>query len=112
MPKAYPNNQPYGTKLTPEDTKNKSTAKKNELPRPYGGSAYPTEKKSAVKPGQSKPFHYNAAQDKKGGEEEKKPYPGTNTLPGQASKTPVKKYKPLKRLEGTAERGKVQHISV
>lgn len=97
LPKPYPNNP------------SKTSASSNPLPRPYNTAAFPgQEKKTAVKPGQSKPFNPQAAKKP----DEKKPYPGTNTLPGQASKTPVKKYKPLPTMSGTAEKGKMQHIAV
>jgi hypothetical protein len=36
---------------------------------------------------------------------EAKPYPGTNTLPGQGNKTPVKKYKPIPRMKAPVEAG-------
>lgn len=124
LPKPYPNNVPYSTKAKPSASLNnaKGTAenKAQNLPKPYGPQ-YPTEKKTAVKPGQPRPFtaptnnnnsNNNNANKSNNGNNEKKPYPGTNTLPGQASKTPVKKYKPLERMQGTAEKGKVQHITV
>ncbi|KAF2687642.1 hypothetical protein K458DRAFT_475583 [Lentithecium fluviatile CBS 122367] len=88
------------------------------LPKPYSpnntSSSYSNpfpggEKKSAVKPGQAKPFNTQTSSTKA-------PYPGTNTLPGQASKTPVKakstQYKAAPRMAAPAERGKVQHISI
>ncbi|KAF2653448.1 hypothetical protein K491DRAFT_680534 [Lophiostoma macrostomum CBS 122681] len=102
----------------------------NPLPKAYnpaGGSSYsntansssyanpyPTEKKTAVKPGQSKPFKAPGVGG--AGAEEEKPYPGTNTLPGQGGKTPVnarkQRYRPAERMKGTAEHGKVQHFTV
>ncbi|KAH7115328.1 hypothetical protein B0J11DRAFT_129502 [Dendryphion nanum] len=102
LPRPYPNTKPNTTTYA----KASST---NALPRPYNTPAFnDTGKKTAVKPGQSKPF--NAQQANK--VDEKKPYPGTNTLPGQGNNTPVKKYKPLPTMGGTAERGKVQHIAI
>lgn len=84
------------------------------LPKPYDSTSagssytnpYPTAKKTAVKPGQSKPF--SPQQESRG---EAKPYPGTNTLPGQGNKTPVKKYKPAPRLGSQVQPGqKMTHI--
>lgn len=87
------------------------------LPKPYNpassgssySSPYPTAKKTAVKPGQSKPFSPNPQQ----GKPEPKPYPGTNTLPGQGGKkTPVKRtYKPAPTLGSQVQPGqKMTHI--
>jgi hypothetical protein len=92
----------------------KSTASKS-LPKPYSAnnaSSYPTEKKTAVKPGQIKPFNPPAATAPK---EEKKPispYPGTNTLPGQGGRAPVKAkpYKPMQRMAAPVERGKATFV--
>ncbi|KAL1595309.1 hypothetical protein SLS60_010000 [Paraconiothyrium brasiliense] len=118
---------PYGKLASPSPTAN-SSAKRNKpkpfpgsnsslpkpypqsgpnLPKPYGNnSAFPSsEKKTAVRPGQSKPFQ--APKEDEG----KKPYPGTNTLPGQGSKTPVKKYKPAQRYEPPSQKGEVKHLS-
>lgn len=80
-------------------------SKSADLPKPYGSSnSYPsTGKKTAVKPGQSKPFVPPKEKD-----DGKKPYPGTNTLPGQASRTPVKKYKPAQRYEPPAKAGEAK----
>ena len=85
------------------------------LPKPYdsttAGSSYtnpyPTAKKTPVKPGQSKPF--TPPQENK---TEPKPYPGTNTLPGQGNKMPVKRtYKPAQRLGSQVQSGqKMTHI--
>ncbi|KAH6643851.1 hypothetical protein C7974DRAFT_382365 [Boeremia exigua] len=85
------------------------------LPKPFDSTSagssysnpYPAAKKTAVKPGQSKPFT-PPAQNKP----EPKPYPGTNTLPGQGSKTPVRRtYKPAQRLGSQVEPGqKMTHI--
>lgn len=86
------------------------------LPKPYDSTAaassytnpYPTAKKSAVKPGQSKPFTPPQANKSASAP---KPYPGTNTLPGQGSKTPVKKYKPAPTLGSQVQPGqKMTHI--
>lgn len=82
------------------------------LPKPYtpvGNLSYssPGEKKTPVKPGQPKPFSVKEASSSAA---EKKPYPGTNTLPGQGGKTPIKPKAPP-RMKAPAERGKVQHIS-
>ncbi|KAH7390627.1 hypothetical protein BKA66DRAFT_568567 [Pyrenochaeta sp. MPI-SDFR-AT-0127] len=84
----------------------------NNLPKPYGGNSFPSSgSKTAVKPGQPKPFVPPVSKKV----DEKKPYPGTNTLPGQSSKTPVKpvKAKPPPRLGPQIGEGqKMQHIAV
>lgn len=103
LPKPFPNNVPYSSTVS----NSKSTS---ALPKPYPNpSSSATEKKTAIKPGQVKPF---TGGDKKN--EGKTPYPGTSTLPGQGGKTPVKakKYKPAERLAPPTEKGKVHHISV
>ncbi|KAJ4303453.1 hypothetical protein N0V90_002348 [Kalmusia sp. IMI 367209] len=109
LPKPYPQSSAAANKTSnlPKPYGNtSSTNKSSTLPKPYGNnSAFPSnEKKTAVRPGQSKPF-------KPEQKDEPKPYPGTNTLPGQASKTPVKKYKPLPRLAAPAETGQVKHLA-
>ncbi|KAF2240608.1 hypothetical protein BU26DRAFT_611479 [Trematosphaeria pertusa] len=108
LPKAYPNNVPYGTKITPTSSSSSSY-------KPLyggGGNSGPSapEKKTAVKPGQPKPFNAGGQKDEK----KQTTYPGTNTLPGQGGKAPVtaKKYKPMERMAPPAERGKMQHIAV
>lgn len=80
-------------------------SKATGLPKPYGGNnGYPSsDRKTAVKPGQSKPF--TPPQQKNDG---RKPYPGTNTLPGQANKVPVKRYKPAQRYEPPAKVGEAK----
>lgn len=118
-------NRPVGgAQKTMNNTANTS-AKRNNLPKPFPQSSTAqgktaglpkpyssanglasTEKKTAVRPGQTKPFV--APKEKDTG---KKPYPGTNTLPGQASRTPVKKYKPMQRYEAPAKAGEVKHLS-
>ncbi|KAF2876599.1 hypothetical protein BDV95DRAFT_482757 [Massariosphaeria phaeospora] len=101
---------PYGTWTTPASVKAKPPG---SLAKPNPSPAYPTEKRSAVKAGQSKPFvppEKAAAKN-----DEKKTYPGTNTVPGQASRTPVRpqKYKPAERLGAQVEQGqKMAHIAV
>lgn len=89
-----------------------STATK---PNPNPSPAFPSaEKKTPVRPGQPKPF--KAPETKK--DEQKTagatPYPGTNTLPGQGGKTPVKRrYTPLPRLGPQVKEGqKMTHIPV
>jgi hypothetical protein len=86
------------------------------LPKPYNSATagssytnpYPTAKKAAVAPGQSKPFSPPQANKSETGP---KPYPGTNTLPGQGSKTPVKKYKAAPTLGSQVQPGqKMTHI--
>ena len=114
-----------------------SSDNKSKGPRPYPypeSSSYPTDKKMAVKPGKPRPFVapsqpaqssnnsssttnaktgangvQNAANNK-----DVKAYPGTSTLPGQGTRTPVRqqKYKPAERYQPSAERGKVQHIGI
>ena len=122
LPKPYPNNVPYGTKTTPSSTAAKSTATKNaSLPKPYPGSSFPSHnntpaKKTAVRPGGA-PKPFNAAAATKSlpsvGKPDVKPYPGTNTLPGQ-SRTPVRpqKYKPLERMKPPVEAGKMNNFFV
>jgi len=133
LPKAYPNNVPYGTTTTPSSIAAKPKApgitgakgapanKANNLPKPYSGSSFPSnnngvEKKTAVRPGGApKPFNpTNTLAGAKTGVDEKKPYPGTSTLPGQGTKTPVRaqKYKPMERLKPQVEKGKMQHFAV
>jgi len=118
LPKAYPNNVPYGTSVKPSSA-TKTTPISTNLSTPYPGtstlpSANNTGKKTAVRPGGApKPFNpTNTLAGAKTGPDEKKPYPGTNTLPGQAGKTPVRKYKPLERMKPVAEKGKMQHFAV
>ncbi|OAL01466.1 hypothetical protein IQ06DRAFT_377008 [Phaeosphaeriaceae sp. SRC1lsM3a] len=83
----------------------------NSLPKPYGGNSFPSsEKKTAVRPGAPKPFTLPGEQKKPSaaGIGNRKPYPGTNTIPGQGSKVPVQqqKMKPLPRLGPQVEQGK------
>lgn len=91
-----------------------STGPKNSLPKPFpeaNGVPKQSDKKVPVKAGQPKPFTPPVEQKKV---DSKKPYPGTNTLPG-TSKTPVRpqKYKPLPRLGPQVGQGQaMQHISV
>lgn len=102
LPKPFPNNPS-------NNAASKTSGSMNTLPRPYNTPSFPgSDKKTAVKPGQPKPFNAQAAKKP----DEKKPYPGTNTLPGQGTRAPVKKYKPLPTMGGTADKGKVQHITV
>lgn len=126
LPKPYPNNVPYGASATPQNTsqaankskqqassgingaKGTAESKANNLPKPYPNNAFPSsEKRTAVKAGKPKPFNAPKKDDK-----EQAPYPGTNTLPGQGTNTPVKKYKPMERMAPQVEKGKMQHISV
>ncbi|KAF2853797.1 hypothetical protein T440DRAFT_417818 [Plenodomus tracheiphilus IPT5] len=100
---------------------NSTLPKPNAFPSSssYSGAAGP---KTAVKSGGTpKPFVPPVEQKKINDSKTKpKPYPGTNTLPGQASKTPVttataaaQKLKPLPRLGPQVGAGqKMQHISV
>jgi len=95
-----------------------STTRSNSLPKPYGVSnAFPSsEKKTPVRPGQSKPFTPPTEQ-KKATDAGKKAYPGTNTIQGQGSRVPVQyqkpKYKPLPRLGAQVAQGqKMTHLSV
>jgi hypothetical protein len=79
----------------------------NSMPKP----AYPTSKKAAVKPGQPKPFTPPVEQKKP---DPKKPYPGTNTLPG-TSRTPVQqhKLKPLPKMGPQVTQGQtMKHIAI
>ncbi|OSS44274.1 hypothetical protein B5807_10970 [Epicoccum nigrum] len=96
---------------------NAQKALPHATPKPYDSSSagssyttpYPTAKKTAVRPGQSKPFT-PPKQSKP--LDASKPYPGTNTLPGQASKTPVRRtYQPAPRLGSQVQPGqKMTHI--
>ncbi|PSN64671.1 hypothetical protein BS50DRAFT_79157 [Corynespora cassiicola Philippines] len=114
LPKPYPNNMPYGTK-TPPPSKPASTSNllpsSSYAPSSAGGGS---GKKKPVKPHAPRPFVPPEETAKKEDDKKKAPYPGTNTLPGQASRTPAraKKYKPMERLGAQTERGKVQHIAV
>jgi len=85
----------------------------NGLPKSNPGNAFPSSgSKTAVKPGQPKPFVAPVEQKKP---DAKKPYPGTNTLPGQGSRTPVQqqRLKPLPRMAPQIGQGqKMQHISI
>ncbi|KAJ4347320.1 uncharacterized protein N0V89_011260 [Didymosphaeria variabile] len=109
---------PYGK--TASNTANSSVKRNKPLPKPYGQSGpdlpkpygnnnafmnSTSEKKTAVRPGQSKPF--TAPKE----DNAKKPYPGTNTLPGQGNKTPVRKYKPAQRYEPPTKAGEATHLS-
>ncbi|KAF2743822.1 hypothetical protein M011DRAFT_528787 [Sporormia fimetaria CBS 119925] len=88
IPKPYPNNVPYGASKTPSNV--------GGYKAPGTPNAYPTSKKTAVKPGRPQPFavkNETAAPEKK-------------AYPGQGSRTPVKP----QRYGPTADRGKVQHI--
>lgn len=98
-----------GPSSTSAPTKNlpKPFSDTNGVPKPV----YPTEKKTAVKPGQPKPFTPPVENKKP---DPKKPYPGTNTLPG-TSRTPVQqqKYKPLPRLGPQIGQGQtMKHIAI
>lgn len=115
LPKPYPQTSKPGSGLNA--AKGTTESKATNLPKPYPNSssfpqsAYPTEKKTAVKPGRPKEFNVNAA---KNADSEKKPYPGTNTYPGAGSKSPVrnKTYKPMERMKPPADYGKATHIPV
>ncbi|CAI6335058.1 unnamed protein product [Periconia digitata] len=89
------------------------------LPKPYpqnnSALSYPTEKKSAVKPGAPKPFTPPASSNfnKNSAKKDVSPYPGTNTKPGEANTAPVRrKFKPMERAAPQTEHGKMQHIAV
>ncbi|KAH7091053.1 hypothetical protein FB567DRAFT_464036 [Paraphoma chrysanthemicola] len=93
-----------------------SAMRSNSLPRPYSSSPYPSEKKTVVRPGQPKPFTPPSEQ-KKATNDGKKPYPGTNQIPGQGSRVPVQnqkqKLKPLPRLGPQVGQGQTMtHIRV
>jgi hypothetical protein len=99
LPKAYPG------------------ARSNSLPKPYNSTTpfSSSEKKSAVKPGQPKPFAPPVAQKKP--DVGKKAYPGTNSIPGQGSKVPVQnqkqRLKPLPRMGAQVGEGqKMVHLAV
>jgi hypothetical protein len=81
------------------------------LPKPYAPSSSPypsSAPKSAVKPGQVKPFTPPVQQKKPEIPGAKKAYPGTTQLPGQGSRTPVQnqRLKPLPRLGPQVGAGK------
>lgn len=89
------------------------------LPKPYtpgGNLSFPTAQKTAVRPGQTKPFTPTAA--KVGGAGDvggaKKAYPGTSTLPGQGGNKAVRAtpYKAAPRMAAPAKSGKMEHITV
>lgn len=86
----------------------------NSLPKANSTNAFPSSgSKTAVKPGAPKAFVPPVEQKKAGGGA--KAYPGTNTIPGQGSKTPVtqQKFKPLPRMAPQIGAGqKMNHISV
>jgi hypothetical protein len=91
------------------------TKRSNSLPKPYGSNPFPSEKKSAVKPGQPKPFTPPVEQKKPAGGN--KAYPGTNTVPGQGGRVPVQnqkqRLKPLPRLGPQIGEGqKMTHLAV
>ena len=116
LPKPFPNNVPYGTKITPQSTQ--KPAQRN--------SPYPQSKPSGapVKPGAPKPFSAPTSVNGKSAPagnvrskpvDTSKPYPGTSTLPGQANKTPVrpKRYAPAPLLGSQVKEGeKMMHIAV
>ncbi|CAN9422427.1 hypothetical protein GT037_009076 [Alternaria burnsii] len=96
-----------GPGATPNKTLPKAFPDTNNMPKP----TYPTTKKAAVKPGMPKPFTPPVEQKKP---DPKKPYPGTNTLPG-TSRTPVQqqKYKPLPTLGPQVKQGQTMtHIAI
>jgi hypothetical protein len=97
----------------PNKTLPKPYPNANGLSKPNSGNAFPSSgSKTAVKPGQPKPFVPPVEQKKPNA---KKPYPGTNTLPGQGSRTPVQqqRLKPLPRMAPQVEQGqKMQHIAI
>ncbi|KAJ4366574.1 hypothetical protein N0V95_000241 [Ascochyta clinopodiicola] len=85
------------------------------VPKPYSSTSagssytnpYPSAKKAPVKPGMNKPFTPPASTAG-----DPKPYPGTNTLPGQGSKAPVRRrYAPAPTLGSQVAPGqKMTHI--
>jgi hypothetical protein len=82
---------------------------------PFKGSpagSFPSGKNAPAKPGMPKPFTPPIEQKKP---DAKKPYPGTNTLPGQGSRVPVQqqKYKPAEPYKPQIGEGqKMKHIAV
>jgi hypothetical protein len=93
-----------------------ANARSNSLPKPYGNNSFPSsDKKTVVKPGQPKPFTPPVEQKKPGVDAGKKPYPGTNTIPGQGSRVPVQnqRLKPLPRLGPQIGQGQTMtHLAV
>ncbi|KAF1357849.1 hypothetical protein EJ07DRAFT_126836 [Lizonia empirigonia] len=99
-----------------------STRTMTNAPKPSSSTtastpAYPSAKKTAVKPNASKPFtssdaRPDARKPTSAPLDAKKPYPGTSTLPGQGGKTPVKRsYKPAPTLGSQVKPGqKMVHI--
>jgi hypothetical protein len=86
-----------GSTPVPNKTLPKPFPNTNGLPLSNNAPAYPSAKKAPVKHGMPKPFTPPVETKKP---DAKKPYPGTNTLPGQAPKVPVQnqRLKPLPRL--------------
>jgi hypothetical protein len=86
-----------GSTSAPNKTLPKPYPNANGLPLSNNAPAYPSAKKAPVKYGMPKPFTPPVETKKP---DAKKPYPGTNTLPGQAPKVPVQnqRLKPLPRL--------------
>lgn len=96
LPKAFPDSNSYTSSIS------------NYKP-PFPG----TEKKTAVRPGAPKPFTPPTSNNNDSAKKNISPYPGTNTKPGEASRTPVKrKFKPMERAAPQVEHGKMQHIAV
>ncbi|KAJ4375150.1 hypothetical protein N0V83_002234 [Neocucurbitaria cava] len=111
-PRSIPPFKGPSSASAPNKTLPKPYPNSNNLPKPNPTSAYPTEKKTAVRPGQIKPF-VPPTENKK--PDAKKAYPGTNTLPGQGKNVPVQNQRPkgLPTLGPQVGQGqKMQHISV
>ncbi|KAF2027222.1 hypothetical protein EK21DRAFT_72353 [Setomelanomma holmii] len=86
----------------------------NSLPKPYNSSAFPSEKKTVVRPGQPEAFTPPVEQ-KKAADAGKKAYPGTNQIPRSGSRVPVQKQrlKPLPRLGPQVGQGQTMtHIAI
>ncbi|KAF2108415.1 hypothetical protein BDV96DRAFT_605778 [Lophiotrema nucula] len=100
LPKPFPNSNSSSVPLG---------GSKTNAPKPNNASGYPSEKKTAVSAYKPKPFVPPQEQKKS-----EKSTGGKPSYPGAGGKTAVRagQYKPMPRLAGTAERGKVEHIAV
>ncbi|ORY01032.1 hypothetical protein BCR34DRAFT_575223 [Clohesyomyces aquaticus] len=117
IPKPYPNAGASASALKNKTTSSVNSTAGGGLPKPYPSYANAfsnnNEKKTAVKPG-GKPKPFNSAAASKSPSGSGAVYPGTSTPVGGGKPTPVnvrkQTYKPMERMSGVAEKGKVQHI--
>ncbi|KAH9861771.1 hypothetical protein J1614_011524 [Plenodomus biglobosus] len=121
LPRATTTSSSFTTKKTPPTptyTPTKPPPPNNPNTTIFPRAPPPTTPKTAVKPFAPKPFVAPVAHSKTA-DAKPRPYPGTNTLPGQASKTPVsapqkkKMMKPVPRLGPQVQAGqKMMHIAI